>query len=133
MLDAIDPDKQTEEIVAIHGPTASKEQADAVIEQLANAACEPFDKPAVRNLLKDTKAKTNIVIDEITTDEVISADFDLKRSEETITSFKQFIEDNRDELIALQILYNQQMGKQRLTYAGIRELVTDRPPPSGPC
>nr|WP_269748179.1 type I restriction-modification enzyme R subunit C-terminal domain-containing protein [Alteripontixanthobacter muriae] len=83
--------------------------------------------------MKDTKAKTNIVIDEITTDEVISADFDLKRSEETITSFKQFIEDNRDELIALQILYNQQMGKQRLTYAGIRELVTDRPPPSGPC
>lgn len=66
----------------------------------------------------------DIVIDEITTDEVISADFDLKRSEETITSFKQFIEDNRDELTALQILYNQPLGKQRLTYAAIRELVS---------
>jgi type I restriction enzyme, R subunit len=131
LLDAIDPDKQAEVITAAHGSMASHEQEDAVVKQLAETACRPFDKPAVRNLLKDIKAKTDIVIDEITTDEVLSADFDLKRSEETITSFKQFIEDNRDELTALQILYNQPLGKQRLTYAAIRELVTamsDKPP-----
>lgn len=131
LLDAIDPDKQSEAITSEHGPLASSEQEDAVLQQLADVACGPFDKPAVRNLLKDIKAKMDIVIDEITTDEVISADFDLKRSEETITSFKQFIEDNRDELTALQILYNQPLGKQKLTYAAIRELVTamsDKPP-----
>jgi type I restriction enzyme R subunit len=131
LLDAIDPDKQVEAITAEHGTTASKEQEDAVVEQLGNAACQPFDKPAVRNLLKEIKAKTDIVIDEITTDEVLSADFDLKRSEETVTSFKKFIDDNRDELTALQILYNQPLGKQKLTYAAIRELVTamsGRPP-----
>lgn len=131
LLDAIDPDKQAEAIAAEHGPAANKAQEDAVVKQLAEDACQPFDKPAVRNLLKDIKAKMDVVIDEITTDEVISADFDLKRSEETVTSFKQFIEDNRDELTALQILYNQPLGKQRLTYAAIRELVTamsDKPP-----
>lgn len=131
LLDAIDPDKHQEAITAAHGPMASKEKEDAVVEQLADIACEPFDKPAVRGLLKDIKAKTDIVIDEITTDEVISADFDLRRSEETITSFKQFIEANRDELTALQILYDQPLGKQKLTYAAIRELVTamsDKPP-----
>ncbi len=47
-----------------------------------------------------------------------------------MTSFRKFIEDNRDELTALQILYNQPLGRQRLTYAAIRELVdrlTDPP------
>lgn len=131
LLDAIDPDKQADAITAEHGPAATKEQGDAVVKQLAETACQPFDKPAVRGLLKDIKAKMDIVIDEITTDEVISADFDLKRSQETVTSFKQFIEDNRDELTALQILYNQPLGKQHLTYAAVRELVTamsDKPP-----
>nr|WP_232343551.1 DEAD/DEAH box helicase family protein [Novosphingopyxis sp. YJ-S2-01] len=131
LLDAIDSDKQQQAISAEHGPMASKVQEDAVVQRLADAACSPFDKPAVRNLLKDIKAKTDIVIDEITTDTVISADFDLKRSEETITSFRQFIDDNRDELTALQILYNQPLGRQKLTYAGLRELViamAEKPP-----
>lgn len=52
-----------------------------------------------------------------------TAGFDHKRAEDTIKNFKQFIEDYRDELTALQILYNQPLGKQHLTYAGIRELV----------
>jgi type I restriction enzyme, R subunit len=64
---------------------------------------------AARNLIKDIKQK--IVIDEVTIDEVTSAGFDLKRAEETITSFKTFIEENRDELTALQILYNQPQGR----------------------
>ncbi len=47
-----------------------------------------------------------------------------------MTSFRDFIEANKDELTALQILYNQPQGRQRLTYAAIRELVqrlTDAP------
>ncbi|MEH6716510.1 DEAD/DEAH box helicase family protein [Parasphingorhabdus flavimaris] len=130
LLDAIDPDKQLEAIEATHGPMATPEQESTVVKHMTKTACQPFDKPTVRNLLKDIKQKTDIVIDEITTDELLSADFDLKRAEETVTSFRQFIEDNRDELTALQILYNQPQGKQRLTYAAIRELVqrmTDPP------
>lgn len=56
----------------------------------------------------------DIVIDEITTDEVRSAGFDLRHAEERVTSFKTFIEDNKDELTALQIIYNQSYGQQRL-------------------
>lgn len=130
LLDAIDPDKQQAAIEAAHGPAPAPAQEAEVIAALTDAACSPFDKPAVRTLLKDIKAKTDVVIDEVTTDQVLSAGFDLKQAEQTITSFAQFIEDNRDELTALQILYNQPQGKQRLTYAAIRELVdrlTDPP------
>lgn len=130
LLDAVDADRQQAAIVAAHGEAATPDQAATVTAALVDEACRPFDKPAVRNLLKDIKQKTEIVIDEMTPDVVLGAAFDLKLAEETVTSFRQYIEDNRDELTALQILYNQPQGKQRLTYAAIRELVqrlTDPP------
>ncbi|KAA5801062.1 DEAD/DEAH box helicase [Alkalicaulis satelles] len=130
LLDAIDADRQAAAIDAHHGAMATPEQEEAVIGGLAETACRPFDNPAVRTLLKDIKQKTDIVIDEFTTDKVMSAGFDMKRAEETITSFRTFIDDNRDELTALQILYNQPYGAQRLTYGAIRDLVqrlTDPP------
>ncbi|MEX0695750.1 MAG: DEAD/DEAH box helicase family protein [Rhodospirillales bacterium] len=130
LLDAIDPDRQQAAIAAQYvKPTAKEEQA--VIDAMTDTACRPFDNPDARNLLKDIKQKTDIVIDEITTDAVTGAGFDRKQAEATITNFRKFIEDNRDELTALQILYNQPQGKQKLTYAAIRELVTvmtERPP-----
>jgi type I restriction enzyme R subunit len=61
---------------------------------------------------------------------VLSAAYDLKQAEARITSFRDFIETHKDELTALQILYNQPYGKQKLTYAAIKELgqrMTDPP------
>jgi type I restriction enzyme R subunit len=106
------------------------EQEREVIAELIDSACRPFDAPATRNLLKDLKQKSDIVIDEITTDELLGAAFDQQKAEQTIGSFKEFMAQNRDQLTALQILYNQPQGRQRLTYAAIRELVqrlTDPP------
>ncbi|VFR25717.1 Type I restriction-modification system, restriction subunit R [plant metagenome] len=130
LLDAIDLDMQQAAIIDRHGAAATPEQEKQVIAALFESACQPFDKPALRQLLKDIKQKTDIVIDEITTDEVLHTGFDLKRAQQTIASFKDFMQQHRDELTALQILYNQPLGKQRLSYAAIRELVqrlTDPP------
>ncbi|WP_256819598.1 type I restriction endonuclease subunit R [Pseudomonas putida] len=130
LLDAIDPDKQLAVIAERYGPAPSPQQEQQVVEALMEDACLPFDKPQLRQLLLDIKQKTDIIIDETTPDEVLHTGFDLKRAEQTITSFKAFIKQHRDELTALQILYNQPLGKQRLTYAAIRELVkrlTDPP------
>jgi len=130
LLDAIDPDKQQAVIEETHGPTPTRDQEDETIERLVEEACEPFDDALVRNLLKDIKQKTDIVIDEFTTDELITADFDMKHAEERVTSFKTFIEENKDELTALQIIYNRSHARQRLTYAAIKELaqkLTDPP------
>jgi type I restriction enzyme R subunit len=130
LLDAIDVDKQIKVIEQIHGPAPTAEQEAETIDRLIEFACAPFDAAPVRNLLKDIKKKNDIVIDEVTTDEVRSAGFDLRHAEERITSFKTFIEENKDELTALQIIYNQSYGQQRLTYAAIKELVqalTDPP------
>lgn len=45
-----------------------------------------------------------------------------KKAEETITSFKQFIDENKDKLDALQIIYNQMWTKRFITYSMIEEL-----------
>ncbi|MGL6251829.1 MAG: DEAD/DEAH box helicase family protein [Billgrantia desiderata] len=131
LLDAIDPDSQQAAITERHGPAPTPEQEQAMVQELMDEACQPFDKPALRTLLKEIKQKRDIVIDEVTTDALVHSDFDHQRAEQTITSFKVFIEENRDELTALQILYNQPLGQQRLTYAAIRELVNtmlEKPP-----
>jgi type I restriction enzyme R subunit len=52
------------------------------------------------------------------------------RARQTVESFKKFIQDNRDELTALQIIYSQPYGKRHLTYKAIEELANEieRPP-----
>lgn len=122
LLDAIDADKQVERIAQTYGPAPTPEQETEVIEKMIDVACTPFDASPVRNLLKDIKKQNDIIIDEFTTDELTHADFDMKHAEEKVTSFKTFIEDNKDELTALQIIYNQSYAQQRLTYAAIKDL-----------
>ena len=91
--------------------------------ELVENACKPFDNPQFRQLLKEIKQRSDIVIDEITTDQIINASYDLAQAEERITSFMRFMEENKDELLALQILYNQPYRKSKLTYSAIKELI----------
>lgn len=126
LLDALDPDV----VESLLGGEASAAAMNAKENELIEAACRPFDQPTLRQLLSDLKQKSDIVLDEITVDEVLAAEYDVRLAEEKITSFQAFIEANRNALLALQILYNQPYGRQRLTYAAIRELsrkLTDPP------
>lgn len=84
----------------------------------------------MRNLVKVLKKKADIVIDELTTDDVTVAGYDLKQAEKRTARFREFIETNKNELLALQILYSQPYPKRRLTYAAIKDLaqrLTDPP------
>lgn len=124
LLDAVDPDTIEAKARETAGPLADDSHRKAAEEKLKDEACSPFDDPAVRNLLIAVKQKSEMVIDEINPDRVTLAAYDLNQAQEKITSFKAFIDDNRDELTALQILYNQPFGQQRLTYKQIRDLVS---------
>ena len=66
-------------------------------------------------------------------DRVISSGFDQEaktRAEQRVASFKQFIEENRDELTALQIIYSKPYGQRHLTDQQVRQLaqVLEKPP-----
>ena len=109
ILDAIEPDK-------LEGKTEQE------IEKIKDDAVKPFNKSSLRQTLLDMSAKTGIYIDELAQDEVISADINGEKAKNIITSFKEFIEANKDEIDALSIIYNAQYSKRNLTYANIREL-----------
>lgn len=97
------------------------EQVAQAAKALANEACAPF-KPALRHVLTDIQKQLDQVIDNVTQDQVLLAGYDEDKAKVLVTNFKQFIEDNKDELTALQIIYNHSYGQRELTYDAIKEV-----------
>ncbi|MHB8495495.1 MAG: type I restriction endonuclease subunit R [Casimicrobiaceae bacterium] len=99
------------------GPDQSPEQAAAA----AQGAIRPFSDPKLRELIVTLKRQNEQVIDNVTTDEVLSAGFTTDRAQELVTTFEQFIRDHKDEITALQILYNRPT-KAPLTFEALKAL-----------
>lgn len=130
LIDAVDPDKLEESSRQRHGADASDDQRASVLAQLKEDACRPFDQPLMRDALKQAKAAVDVKIDTISTDEVISSGYDEAQAQSTIDRFKNFLEANKDTLVALQIFYARPYAQRRLTYEGLEELrdAMRRPP-----
>ncbi len=98
---------------------------------LANEAAKPLvSNPALRDLLEAKRRKADVTIDHLTGDTLISAGYDEEKARQLVTSWKQFLEDNQDEITALQILYNKPHAKRHLVYEELKTLAeaVGRPP-----
>ena len=125
LLDAIDPD-------TIEREAAGRQVTpEAAAEALKDEACTPFDDSGLRRLLKDIKRQTEIRIDTVSTDAVISSGYEAARAQDTVERFRRFLAEHRDTLVALQILYARPQTARRLDRAAIEELrdAMRRPPP----
>jgi len=112
LLDAIDPDALAK-CVPKDAPETEKRKAR---EAAKDEAATIFDDPALRRLLKDVKAAADIRIDTISTDAVVSSGWDERKATDTVERFRRFLDERRDELVALQILYRLPYAQRRLTY-----------------
>ncbi len=136
LLEAVNPDQQIEQAVKqFQTLTPTEAQQQQATEVLINQACQPFDNPQFRNLLREIKTKNEQIIDTVSQDVVLFAGFDTTardKAKATVQSFREFVEANKDEITALQILYNQPYGQRRLTYEQIKQLANalERPPRS---
>jgi len=134
LLDAVDPDVQLEHAQHEFGvENPSEEQIDRVSAELAAIACMPFDSSHLRETLDHFRQRSEQVIDIISQDELLTAEYDeaaREKAQGVVTTFQQFIEDNKDELTALQILYSQPYGTRHLTYQAVKELAEaiNKPP-----
>ncbi|MCK9442088.1 MAG: hypothetical protein M0Q13_11785 [Methanothrix sp.] len=134
LLDAVDPDKQqTKAREIFQTKTPSAEQVKSAAKELAKAACLPFDYPKFRNALIDIKKRNEQIIDELSKDVVLFAGGDAtatERAHRITDSFRNFIEENKDELTALQIIYGKPYAKRRLTCEEIKQLAEaiEKPP-----
>ncbi|MCY4630604.1 MAG: restriction endonuclease subunit R, partial [bacterium] len=88
--------------------------------------------PQLREKLIDVRRSYEQMIDSASVDKVITGEFSVDatdRARRQVESFRTFIDENRDQITALQVLYDQPRGTG-LTYADIRELANAiaRPP-----
>jgi type I restriction enzyme R subunit len=126
LIDSVDPDIQIEKAKAIYKTdNPNEQQMKKAAEELIKVACTPFDNPKLRNILIEKKRQLEQIIDKVSTDVLIDAGFDEKAKEKAqkyIQTFKKFIEENKDELTALQIIYSKPYGKRHITYEQISQL-----------
>ena len=90
--------------------------------QLLEDAARPFaSNPELRQRLVDIHRSYEQTIDTVSIDSLIEAGFSDDQANTIVQSFQQFIEENRDEITALQLLY-QRPYRHRLSYADIKAL-----------
>ena len=134
LLRSLDPDEHEKQArLLFKTETPTSEQVNQAAKQLSNEACAPFDRYELRNTIIAVKKRNEQTIDTVSKDELLDAGFDelsKDRARKTVESFKKFIEENRDELTALQIIYSQPYGRRHLTYNAIEQLAQEieRPP-----
>lgn len=126
LLDALDPDIIYEKAQkTFNNPAPTDEQLKSTYKETSKEACRVFDNPDLRNLLIDLKKRHEQVIDIISQDMVLNAGFDdvsTERAKEITEQFREFLQKNKDEITALQIIYNQPYSKRHLTYEMIKNL-----------
>jgi type I restriction enzyme R subunit len=134
LLDAGDPDKKIEKAKTLFKTeNPSEEQIKKASEELVKQACAPFDNASFRNTLIAIKQKNEQIIDTVSKDRVIFAGFDEKakdKAQSIIETFKRFIEENKNELTAIQLIYQKPYSHRHLTYEEIKQLAESiRKPP----
>ncbi|WP_394230278.1 type I restriction endonuclease subunit R [Shewanella colwelliana] len=99
----------------------TQEQRDEVYKPLADVAVKPFHDPDLRETIEKVRRNTDQIIDE-SADELMDAGFDAEKAEHIIKSFKQFMDDNKDELTAIELIYSKPYLQRHLSYDQIEEL-----------
>jgi len=104
----------------------SEEQIDEAIGELIDEACAVIEDPEVRNTIKEVRQRSYVTIDDVSKDEVIEVEHetpaDTSWAHKRVESFEQFIEENKDEIDALELFYSRPHGDRHLTLEQIREL-----------
>ena len=134
VLDGIDTDKQVErakEKFQTQEPT--KEQIVESAKESVAEACSIFDSAKLRKVILDVKKRNEMIIDIISIDELEEAGFDEQAkalTAKTVESFKEFLEKNRDELTALNIIYSKPYKMREITFKDIKDLANaiEKPP-----
>ncbi|HEY9036828.1 MAG TPA: type I restriction-modification enzyme R subunit C-terminal domain-containing protein, partial [Pseudomonadales bacterium] len=104
----------------------SEAQIQQAFEPQADELVKPFHNPELRDILETYRRETDQIIDD-SADELITegTGYSLERAEKTIASWQQFIHDHKNELDAIQLVYNQPWKERHLSYQQLNDLVED--------
>ena len=123
LVNATDPDEALKAAQEATGQDDPPEEAIAKAEkELLEAAAKPFAaNPELRQRLIDIHRAYEQTIDTVSQDTLLRAEFSGAEANELTRSFREYIEEHRDEITALQVLY-QRPYRQRLSLGEIKAL-----------
>jgi type I restriction enzyme R subunit len=116
-------EKVAEKVAEASRLRSPKELQRDAAATLANEATKPLAaNPAFRDLLEKKRRNHEVTIDHLSSDEILSTGYDEQKARGLIQNWQQFLEDNQDEITALQILYNRPHSKKHLVYEELKAL-----------
>ena len=127
LIDALNPDMQLAEAKEATGQVYLDQDDQAVkaaAKRLVMEAVAPFDNPDLREALVQAQQRDEQIIDEVSQDTVLTSAWGVQaedRARQVVTSFRQFIEQHRDEITALQVFYSRPRHAS-LRYTDIKQL-----------
>ena len=115
LLDAFDPDVVSAaagvDLSDDHEPTEEEQRRmDEAKKDLIKEAVQPFYNPDIRIYIEDVRRSHEQVIDSVNIDTVLFAGYDTDQqanADRILKTFHEFIEENKDEILALRIIYDQ--------------------------
>jgi len=140
LLDAHNPDKIEEKMKEMYKEdvdTAPDEKRKKAQSELANHAQKVFTGE-LNEYLENVRKSLEQIIDTVNIDKVTFTGWDTQAKEQAenlIKDFKDFLEENKDEIKALSIYYSQPYRRREVTYQMIREvfdLVKEKKPTLAP-
>lgn len=126
LLNAFDADiifEQAQKNTGVSEPT--EEQIKVAQRELVQAAVAPFHNPDIRNYIENVRRNHDQIIDSVNLDSVIFAGFDVQQEKnvnKVISSFHTFIEENKDEIVALRIIYDAAYKERPMVIEKLKEL-----------
>ena len=106
-------------------PTMKEEIRAKAQQKLCDIASRTFNGE-LNEYIENVRRMHEQKIDTINTDKVLLSGFDSftrAKAEETVNGFKEYIEQHKDEIMALSIFYNQPYNRRNITLDMARELL----------
>ena len=126
LLDAFDEDIIRNKAQTDNGTTEpNDEQLNQAKKSLIAEAVKPFYNPEVRDFIENVRRSHEQIIDNVNIDTVTFAGYDTQHEENAdrvILTFREFIEDNKDEITALRIIYNETYKNRSMAIEQLKAL-----------
>lgn len=91
----------------------------------SNPAVAPFHIPEVRDYIENVRRSHDQIIDNVNLDSVLFAGFDAQQEanvNKILSDFRAFIEENKDEIVALRIIYDAAYKDRPMVIEKLKEL-----------
>ena len=126
LLNAFDEDVITEYAQRVTGTAApTEDEYKQAQKELLKSAVAPFHIPEVRDYIENVRRSHDQIIDNVNLDSVLFAGFDAQQEanvNKILSGFRAFIEENRDEIVALRIIYDAAYKDRPMVIEKLKEL-----------